>query len=95
MSDICSFKRGSKAILYANFTSLAGKAFNPPFPKISIYFKSTEVLAPTTMSFSTEEGLFYFEWDVPSTLSVGAYAAVYSGNVDGVDIQSQGEFFVA
>jgi hypothetical protein len=91
---ICAFPRGSKSILYANFTDLSGKPFNPPSPKVSVYFKSTLILAPSTMSFSTEKGLFYYVWDVPSTLTIGAYSAVFTGVSDGIEIQTQSEVFI-
>jgi hypothetical protein len=93
MATLCAFQRGTTATLYANFIELDGEANDPPDPKIAIFFKDTEVLAPTALT-KIKKGFYFFDWSVPSDAAVGAYSTVYTGDIEAIDVQGIGEIFV-
>jgi len=90
---ICGFRRGSVATLYANFTELSGAEVDPPSPKISVYYKDTLILSPTTMS-KAKDGLYYYDWSIPSTLTLGQYAVIFEATIDGIDVQGENDIFI-
>jgi hypothetical protein len=91
--SICGFRRGSIATLYANFTELSGMSVDPPAPKMSVYYKDTLILSPVTM-LKAKDGLYYYDWDIPATTTLGQYAVLFEAVIDGIEVQGENDVFI-
>jgi hypothetical protein len=86
------FTRSEIAKLYATF-AYGGVPVDPTTLRVAIYFGTTLVLGPTTMT-QISTGYYYYEFTVPVSWTEDRYSAVYTGIINGVSFKQEETFKV-
>lgn len=85
MSETLIYAQGQTATVTAQFTlSPSGAPVDVPDAMFGVYGAGgTEILAPEAMT-RVDTGFYYYDWEIPNSLTVGTYTGRITGTVQDV-----------
>jgi hypothetical protein len=91
---VCAFRRGSTATLYVNFTDINGAPQDSTTTPVVEIILNDSVFVPAFDMTKIKTGLYYADWEVPSSALVSEYSARFSGVLDTKTVVTSQDFRV-
>lgn len=88
------FTHGENVRCWANFVNQDGVSVVPINPVVSIFDGNTAIVSNAAMIQVGSSNLYYYDFTVTAGLSERTLEAIYSGQIDGLEVQGSDHFSV-